>query len=371
MKTLVTFIFILNFWQHLQAQDKIYVHVATSSTIDGTRTIIDHPDLNFNPNAKIVFCHAGFKNGSSVIPNPNPTGLWYQSSIGRWVIYNENAIPMIVNSAYNIYIADTSDVFTHVATAANTAGTTTAIPTTVASENSFMFHCNYFNPNAVQNTNFSGSYFAAGLRRIFNQNIANSISIGSAYRILTPSTASLNQITLFTHTTSASNTNFTATTLNHSAINNNPNATFLIHHYWGIGGTEYQAYTNSQKDVFYDDSIGRWQIYNIGTSLSMPLNVVFDIVVAPQDILSLSVAQNAINQQDFLIYPNPANDVITIQNTSNASIDLLSIYDISGKKILEENQNFSSFNIQNLDAGIYFLQITADGKTSRNKFIKQ
>lgn len=76
-------------------------------------------------------------------------------------------------------------------------------------------------------------------------------------------------------------------------------------------------------------------------------------------------------QNQFKVYPNPANNVITIQNNENLKIDNLAIFDISGKKILEENQNTTSINIQSLQLGMYFLEISADGKTSNYKFIKQ
>jgi uncharacterized delta-60 repeat protein len=76
-------------------------------------------------------------------------------------------------------------------------------------------------------------------------------------------------------------------------------------------------------------------------------------------------------KDDFYIAPNPANDIIAIQNNNNLKIDNLAIFDISGKKILDESQNTTSLNIQALESGTYFLQILSDGKTSRNKFIKK
>ena len=73
----------------------------------------------------------------------------------------------------------------------------------------------------------------------------------------------------------------------------------------------------------------------------------------------------------FSIYPNPANDVLNIQNKNNLQIDKVLIFDISGKKILEEAKNVETINIQNFQSGMYFLQIESNGKTSQTKFIKQ
>ena len=56
------------------AQDKTFVHEATAANISSNGTVIYHPDLNNNPNAKIVFSHRYDPAGG--VLNPNVTGLW-------------------------------------------------------------------------------------------------------------------------------------------------------------------------------------------------------------------------------------------------------------------------------------------------------
>ena len=82
------------------------------------------------------------------------------------------------------------------------------------------------------------------------------------------------------------------------------------------------------------------------------------------------LANDNFEKTNFSIYPNPANDKIFIQNNDDSSVENVAVFDISGKKILEQNNNFTSINIQNLETGIYFLQIKSDNKTSQIKFIK-
>ena len=82
------------------------------------------------------------------------------------------------------------------------------------------------------------------------------------------------------------------------------------------------------------------------------------------------LANDNFEKTNFSIYPNPANDKIFIQNNDDSSVENIIVFDISGKKILEQNNNFTSINIQNLETGIYFLQIKSDNKTSQIKFIK-
>ena len=77
-----------------------------------------------------------------------------------------------------------------------------------------------------------------------------------------------------------------------------------------------------------------------------------------------------------LLYPNPASNQVNIQfkNTNEKSIDI-SISSIDGRLIRSENymiiNNIACIkNLELLDNGIYFLTYTINGKTFRNKFIK-
>ncbi len=114
---------------------------------------------------------------------------------------------------------------------------------------------------------------------------------------------------------------------------------------------------------------------------NMPTNVQKLIMqqVAWQTVTNLSswtgvsgvLSSENFNKSNFLIYPNPVKDILKIQNINNLQINKISVFDVFGKKILEENQNTTSINIQNIQSGLYFLEIESDGKTSLNKFIKQ
>jgi beta-glucosidase len=87
----------------------------------------------------------------------------------------------------------------------------------------------------------------------------------------------------------------------------------------------------------------------------------------------LRTGQNAIsslNNSSISIYPNPANDFITVHSDYSGSIV---IYNASGKiellSTLDDNQQ--NINISNLKAGIYLLKITSgSGQFLISKFIK-
>lgn len=65
---------------------------------------------------------------------------------------------------------------------------------------------------------------------------------------------------------------------------------------------------------------------------------------------------------DWKAYPNPADDRITIASNA-ASLQNVSVYDISGRMVQQvDNIHANTFNldVQGLDAGMYFLQLTDD-----------
>ena len=88
------------------------------------------------------------------------------------------------------------------------------------------------------------------------------------------------------------------------------------------------------------------------------------------DTNSLSNSDNKINDNKFSIFPNPANNMLTIYNLENKSIDKIEILDLTGKKVLEQKNNSNTINVENLQNGMYLLQIISDGKNSVSKFIK-
>lgn len=83
----------------------------------------------------------------------------------------------------------------------------------------------------------------------------------------------------------------------------------------------------------------------------------------------LGVDENAITTS---VYPNPANDVLNINLSANATS--VSIIGMDGKVISTEaiNANTAAVNVSNLVAGVYFYEIVAEnGTVVRNTFVKK
>jgi minor extracellular serine protease Vpr len=76
-----------------------------------------------------------------------------------------------------------------------------------------------------------------------------------------------------------------------------------------------------------------------------------------------------ISTNDFSIYPNPATSGLSINFDGNKVIEKIEIYDISGK-LIQENLNTNTINIEKLNFGTYILRFESNGKIYQQKFTK-
>ncbi|KFF07209.1 T9SS type A sorting domain-containing protein [Flavobacterium reichenbachii] len=74
---------------------------------------------------------------------------------------------------------------------------------------------------------------------------------------------------------------------------------------------------------------------------------------------------------DFRFYPNPVENIVTVNNTS--IIDEVQILSVSGNSILIKkiNNTQSEIDLSNLSTGIYILKVTSQGKEKTTKIIKK
>ena len=71
------------------------------------------------------------------------------------------------------------------------------------------------------------------------------------------------------------------------------------------------------------------------------------------------------------IYPNPANTLIYITNTSSYVISSIQIRDVMGKMVIQENKTFQQLDISALSTGVYFVSIRTDKGSIIKKIIKE
>lgn len=82
----------------------------------------------------------------------------------------------------------------------------------------------------------------------------------------------------------------------------------------------------------------------------------------------LSIAQNYANR--FVVYPSPAQDILTIDNTSSTQILQVKVFDLLGRLVIEKTEGLNTINVSGLDPGILFIQIETENGTITKKIIK-
>jgi len=79
-----------------------------------------------------------------------------------------------------------------------------------------------------------------------------------------------------------------------------------------------------------------------------------------------------ITASKFMLYPNPASDVITLLNTDDLTVTKLSILSADGKLVKKVTLSNQTFSVSELSNGMYILSIeTEDGKKYAEQFIKK
>ena len=105
------------------------------------------------------------------------------------------------------------------------------------------------------------------------------------------------------------------------------------------------------KVYVFDANNNELTSFNVGIS---PGTIVFDVRAGSAGINELS--------KTISVYPNPANNIVTILNADGAAVSIL---DLSGKTLINSASN--EINVSSLSAGTYF--VSANG--IQTKFIKQ
>jgi predicted extracellular nuclease len=82
---------------------------------------------------------------------------------------------------------------------------------------------------------------------------------------------------------------------------------------------------------------------------------------------SLGVNQNSISGLN--VYPNPVtNGTFNITTDANAEKNVV-VYDVLGKQVLKVTTSNSAINVANLNAGVYIVKVTEEGKTATRKLV--
>ena len=79
--------------------------------------------------------------------------------------------------------------------------------------------------------------------------------------------------------------------------------------------------------------------------------------------------EELISNEMFEIFPNPANNRLTINNNKNLKINEINIFNQFGENLYNVKSNHESIDISRMDKGIYIVEIKAENNNYRKKLI--
>ena len=126
-----------------------------------------------------------------------------------------------------------------------------------------------------------------------------------------------------------------------------------------------------------DDQIGFYWGSNASQSEATVNEIIAFKVIPDPAFLSVPENHDAINPMTSTrVYPNPATDVLNIEvNASQASEMSISVYNIMGQNVMNKSVNLTtgmntpSISTSELNSGIYFVTVKANGFENTMKFI--
>jgi hypothetical protein len=90
--------------------------------------------------------------------------------------------------------------------------------------------------------------------------------------------------------------------------------------------------------------------------------------------LSVSAYELLESDVNIDVYPNPANDKVNIRfSDMPESGSTLSLFDISGKQLISEKVEgeVTTMDVQNLQPGVYIIQVPVNGRILPHKIVKR
>ena len=129
-------------------------------------------------------------------------------------------------------------------------------------------------------------------------------------------------------------------------------------------------------NFFDDDNTNYVLLYSEGLGNCLAHYFIENVCVSlnPSDCdYLLSTELNSANKPEYIIYPNPASDYLTI-DTGTHSINSFEVVDITGRLVIKSSKLFGTLHnidIANLPKGMYILKINTNSSIINHKFYKQ
>lgn len=87
-------------------------------------------------------------------------------------------------------------------------------------------------------------------------------------------------------------------------------------------------------------------------------------------ITNATLGTSDFSSENMKMYPNPTSSILNLNFSNEVSINNIKVIDVTGKTVLQQNQNFSQINVEKLTNGLYTIEVYSENEKFTSKFIK-
>jgi len=134
-------------------------------------------------------------------------------------------------------------------------------------------------------------------------------------------------------------------------------------------GFRYMSTLNTHFGIGTDTAIDQIVVYWPSGIIDIIDNPNINETLTVTEGQTLSVEDEELT--DVVIYPNPVQDILNISTAANLTNRVASVFDINGKRVINQKLTNSTLKVSTLQSGVYILRLEANGKVMNRKFIKE
>lgn len=134
-------------------------------------------------------------------------------------------------------------------------------------------------------------------------------------------------------------------------------------------GFAYMSSLNTHFGIGTETSIDHITIYWPSGVIDFIPNPIINTTLRVEEGSALSVIDETL--VDVSIYPNPVEAVLTIETSADLTNKIATVFDMNGRKVLNQKLTTNTLDVSTLGSGLYFLRLESNGKSIKRKFIKK
>jgi hypothetical protein len=151
--------------------------------------------------------------------------------------------------------------------------------------------------------------------------------------------------------------------------NSNPNKKAQIRDVRSAQGFAYMSTLNTHFGLGSDTTVNTVTIYWPSGTVDIVVNPAINSTLHVTEGETLSLQSTLTN--DLILYPNPTKRFLNLNATYGFENAIYSVFDITGKRVMNAKLNSNAIDVSELSSGNYILRIMNNGIIKTQKFIKQ